>query len=135
MDDFDPYTTLFGIDWAFDNDVMLNLNKRQISYETNTLHVVAPLDLYEGDRYNDLMDENAWSSIIENIYQIIKCMEDYINPTVDGELSWRSVNSYDIDCKDAMERWKKKLYEFSIHGCVRITKQVHWIGSELCDAQ
>jgi hypothetical protein len=32
--------------------------------------------------------------------------EDYINPTIDGELSWRSVKSYDMDSEDAMERWK-----------------------------
>jgi hypothetical protein len=43
-------------------------------------------------------------SIIENIYKITRCREDYINPTIDGELSWWSVKSYDIDSKDAMER-------------------------------
>jgi hypothetical protein len=33
------------------------------------------------------------SSIIENIYNITRHREDYINPTVDGEMSWRSVCS------------------------------------------
>jgi hypothetical protein len=28
MDDFDPYPALLGIDWAFDNNVVLNLKKR-----------------------------------------------------------------------------------------------------------
>jgi hypothetical protein len=27
MDDFDPYPTLLGIDWAFKNNVVLNLKK------------------------------------------------------------------------------------------------------------
>jgi hypothetical protein len=27
MDDSDPYPTLLGIDWAFDNNVVLNLKK------------------------------------------------------------------------------------------------------------
>jgi hypothetical protein len=27
MDESDPYPTLFGIDWAFENNVVLNLKK------------------------------------------------------------------------------------------------------------
>jgi len=27
MDDFHPYAALLGIDWAFDNNVVLNLEK------------------------------------------------------------------------------------------------------------
>jgi hypothetical protein len=38
MDDSDPYPALLGIDWAFDNNVVLNLKKRQMSFETDTLH-------------------------------------------------------------------------------------------------
>jgi hypothetical protein len=34
MDDFDPYPSLLGIDWAFDNNVVLNLKKRHMSFET-----------------------------------------------------------------------------------------------------
>jgi hypothetical protein len=64
------------------------------------------------------------SSVIENIYKITGCREDYINPTTDGELSWRSVKSYDMDSEDAMDRWKNKLYEVSTRRCVRITKAV-----------
>jgi hypothetical protein len=55
------------------------------------------------------VDDDAWSSVIENIYNITGCREDYINPTADGELSWRSIKSYDIDSEDAMEIWKKKV--------------------------
>jgi len=28
MDKFDPYPPLLGIDWAFDNNAVLNLKKR-----------------------------------------------------------------------------------------------------------
>jgi hypothetical protein len=68
-----------------------------MSFETDTMHMVVPLDPYEGNRYNEPMDEDAWSLVIENIYKIMGCREDYINPTTDGELSWRSVKSYDTD--------------------------------------
>jgi hypothetical protein len=53
MDESDPYPALLGIDWAFENNVVLNLKKRQMSFETDTLCVVMPLDPYEGDHYND----------------------------------------------------------------------------------
>jgi hypothetical protein len=59
MDEYDPYHTLLGIDWAFDNNAVLNLKKRQMSFETDTLHVITPLNPNEGDRYNDPFDENA----------------------------------------------------------------------------
>jgi hypothetical protein len=70
MDDSDPYPALLGIDWAFNNNAVLNLKKRQMSFETDTLHVITPLDPNEGDRYNEPVDEDAWRSIIENIYKI-----------------------------------------------------------------
>jgi hypothetical protein len=50
MDDSNPYPALLGIDWAFKNNVVLNLKKRQMSIENDTMRVVAPLDPYEGDR-------------------------------------------------------------------------------------
>jgi hypothetical protein len=49
MYESDPYPTLLGIDWDFDNNAVLNLKNRNISFETDTLRVFAPLDPYEGD--------------------------------------------------------------------------------------
>jgi hypothetical protein len=46
----------------------------------------------------------------------------------------RSAKPYEIDSEDAMERWKQNMYEVSTRRCARITKAVHWIGFELCDA-
>jgi len=37
MDDFDPYPTLLGIDWGVGHNVVLNLKKRHMSFETDTL--------------------------------------------------------------------------------------------------
>jgi hypothetical protein len=45
VDESDPYPTLLGIDWAFDNNVVLNLKNKQLSFETDTLHMVATLEL------------------------------------------------------------------------------------------
>jgi hypothetical protein len=38
-----------------------------MSFETNTLRMISPLDPYEGDRYNDSVDEDEEISVIENI--------------------------------------------------------------------
>jgi len=37
MNDSDPYPTLLGINSAFNNNVVLNLKKRHMSFETDTL--------------------------------------------------------------------------------------------------
>jgi len=113
MDGLDLYLALLGIDWAFDKKVVLNLKQRQMSFEMGNLCIIAPSDLTEGGKYNKPVNEKVQSLIIENIYNIIGCKEDYVNPTTDGELSWRSVCSYDMDLEDAMTRWKNKLYEVS----------------------
>jgi len=76
MDESDPYLALLGIDWAFDNNAVLNLKKRKMSFEIDTLCMVTPLDLYEGDHYNEPMAEDAWCSIVENLYKITSHKED-----------------------------------------------------------
>jgi hypothetical protein len=116
---------------VFDNNVILNLKQRQMSFEMDTLCVISSLDLTKGDKYNEPVNEDVQSSIIENIYNITGCKEDYVNLQLDGELSWRSICSYDIDSEDALTRWKNKMYEVSTRRCTWITKVVCWIGSEL----
>jgi hypothetical protein len=70
MDDFDPYDGLLSINWAFKRNVVLKLKKQHMSFETSTMCMITPLDPSEGNRYNDPMDEDAWSYVIENIYKI-----------------------------------------------------------------
>jgi hypothetical protein len=84
INESDPYPALLGIEWPFDNNVKLNLKKRRIPFETDTLCIVTPLDPYEGSHYNELIDEDAWNLGIENIYKVMGCREDYINPTIYG---------------------------------------------------
>jgi hypothetical protein len=47
VDNSDPYLALLGIDYGFDNNAVLNLKKRQMSFDTDTLRVIVPLDLNE----------------------------------------------------------------------------------------
>ena len=51
IDDTNPYPTLLGIDWAIDNQTIINFKKRILSFEDDEMRVVSPIDPLEGLRY------------------------------------------------------------------------------------
>jgi hypothetical protein len=59
------------------------------------------------------------------------CTEDYINPTVDGVLSWRSITSCASDSDIGMENWQQRLHEVSTRRCTQIDRIVRWVGTEM----
>lgn len=68
-----------------------------MSFESETMRLIAPLHTREGEMYIELVKDELDIGEIDNLYNITTRREDYVNPTVDGELSWRSIFSYDID--------------------------------------
>jgi len=50
-----PYLVLIGPLTT----ILLNMKKRQMIFDKETLHVIAPLDPYEGDKYNEPVNEDA----------------------------------------------------------------------------
>jgi hypothetical protein len=48
VDDSCPYPALLGIDWAFNNSTVVDLNKRRMTFEKDGLRVIVPLDPDEG---------------------------------------------------------------------------------------
>lgn len=58
--------------------------------------------------------------------------EDYINPTIDGPVSWRSFHSFDSDSEEAMYNQQERNNEISSRRCASV-KTIRWIGSELRD--
>ena len=44
VDDSCPYPVLLGIDWAFNNSIVVDLKKRKMTFEGDGLRVIAPLD-------------------------------------------------------------------------------------------
>ena len=48
VDDTNPYSALLGIDWAIDNQTIINFKKRILSFEDNEMRVVSPIDPLEG---------------------------------------------------------------------------------------
>jgi len=89
VDDSQPYPTLMGLEWAFDNQVIINLKRMEMIFEVEYLKVIAPLDPIEGKRYIERIRGND----IDNFYNMTAQMDDYVNSIADGALSWRSISS------------------------------------------
>jgi hypothetical protein len=45
-----PYPTLLGLDWAFDNQDVINLKTKKMNFGSSEHRVIAPLDPSEGKR-------------------------------------------------------------------------------------
>ena len=53
IDDSNPYPALLGIEWAIANAAVINLKKRQMTFEGKGLRVIIPLDPSQGKRYTE----------------------------------------------------------------------------------
>jgi hypothetical protein len=116
MDYSNPYHVLLGIDWAFENNAMLNLKNQHISFKTDTQCVISPLYPNEGDWYNESVDEDAQILVIKNIYKIIGNHKYYVNPMMDGELSWRSVSHMKLIQMTPWKGGRKNFMKFQKEG-------------------
>jgi hypothetical protein len=131
VDDSCPYPTLLRIDWAFNNSTMVDLKKIIMTFEGDFLRFITPLDPDEGQRYTEPIREEDCAYELENIYKLTARQQDYIDPTIDGNLSWRSDSACSSDLEEALENWQNKMYEVSTRRCARLTQKVHWIGTTI----
>jgi hypothetical protein len=88
-----------------------------------------PLDPSEGERFVEptCLDLEK----IEQLYRTTTRDEDYVNPTVDGILSWRSITSCATDSYTGLEKWQQRLHEVSMRRCERIDCVVRWVGTKI----
>jgi hypothetical protein len=105
VDDSFPYPTLLGIDWAFNNSTVVNVKKRRMKFEGDGFRVIAPLDPDEGLQYTEPIREEDYAYELENIYKLTARQHDYINPTVDGNLSWQSDSACSSNSEEVLENW------------------------------
>ena len=103
VDDTKPYPTLLGLDWVFDNQTIINLKTRKMTFELRDYRVIAPLDPSEGERFVEptCLDLEE----IGQLYRKTTCNEDYINTIADGVLSWWSITSCTTDSNTGLENW------------------------------
>jgi len=126
-----PYPALLGYEWAFENLSIVNLKKRQLVLEQGDLRVIAPLDPKDGRRYVETIKGGMVDEGIDSLYKVTARTKDYINSTIDGNLSWRRISSYTSDTKEGLENWQQRLHEVSIRICACITRSLRWIGMEV----
>jgi hypothetical protein len=58
-------------------------------------------------------------------------MDDYVNPTTEGVLSWRNISSCPSGSEEALENWKQRLHEVSTRKCAQITRALRCIGAKV----
>ena len=61
---------------------------------------------------------------MDHIYNISALKYDYVNPTVNGNLSCRSTSSCTSDSGEALENWKNRLHEVSMRRCAKVTRSM-----------
>jgi hypothetical protein len=66
VDDIHPYPSLMGFQWAFDNQEIINMKRREMIFDVGDLKVTTPLDLTKGKRYIEPVRGNE----IDNLYKI-----------------------------------------------------------------
>jgi hypothetical protein len=60
-------------------------------------------------------------------------MDDYVNPTTYGVLSWRSISLCASNLEEGLESWQQRMHEVSTRRCAGITRSLRWIRTKLCD--
>jgi hypothetical protein len=83
VDDHQPHPMPMGLEWAFENKVVINMKKREMIFEVGELKVTRPLDPTEGKRYIETYKGNE----IDNLYNMTVKMDEYVNTNIDGALS------------------------------------------------
>ena len=131
VDDNNPYSTLLGIDLAFDMDVVINLKKRRIKFEKKELLVIVLLDPTKGSRYTKPVHYYEEEDDLDQIYKITGCNEYWMNPTANGRIKWDRDSSCTSDLDEELKHWQNRLHEASMLRCSTMTKSVSCISTEV----
>ena len=95
------------------------------------MRVVSPIEPLEGHRYVEPIYNEGQVDYLDQIYNVTALQEDYINPTMDGKLSWKSAISCTSDSGEALENWQNMLNEVSMRRCTRVTRSMRRVENEL----
>lgn len=85
-----------------------------MAFKLDIVRLVTLLDPHDRERDIEPVREDLETKDIDILYNVVAKREDYMNPTTDGELSWRSIYSYDTYSDEALNHWKNRLHEVSL---------------------
>jgi len=100
-------------------------------FESGECIFIAPLDTLEGGRYVELAMDNILTEYVNQLYSTTMKEEDYINPTTNGMLSWRSIISCALNSNTGLGKWKQRLHELSTRRCARMIRALRWVGTKV----
>jgi hypothetical protein len=101
-----------------------------MTFESGEYRVIAPLDPFRRRKVcrTHLSRSGGNKPVVQNHHAR---EEDYVNPTADGVLSWRSITSCASDSDTGLENWQQRLHEVSTRRCARIDRAVRWVGTKI----
>jgi hypothetical protein len=112
-------------------NTLINLKRDTMTFEADGIKVVHPLDPYVGPRYMEPTDNNMEGGDLDQLYVITAGMrEDNINPTTDGSVSWRSIQSANGDLELTFDSWQQGAYEIFSRRCATI-RETRWVGTDV----
>ena len=59
-----------------------------MKFEKKSLHIIIPLDPVEGSHYTKPIHDYESDDDLDYIYKIITRDQDWVNPTMDGWITW-----------------------------------------------
>jgi hypothetical protein len=120
-----------GLDWAFDNQSIINLKTRKMIFESREYIFIAPLDSSKGGMYVEPTMDNILTEDVNQLYMTTPREEDYINPTTDVMLSWRIIGFCALKSDTGLEKWQKRLHELSTMICAKMRCALIWVGTKV----
>ena len=94
---------LLGIYSAIENQTIINFKKKILSFNDDEMKVVSPIDPLQGQWYVEPVYSELQGDYLDHIYNISSLKYDYVNPTTDGNLRWKSTSSCALDLGEALE--------------------------------
>ena len=68
--DSNAFPALLGIDWSFNNLDVINLKKKQMTFEGHNIQIIMPLDLSMGPRYTEPIRIEEEARDIDDFYKV-----------------------------------------------------------------
>jgi hypothetical protein len=104
VDEKTPYPSFLVLDWPFDNEAIIKLNMWNMTFESGEYKFIVPLDSLEGERFVE--PTYLYLEGINQLYRTTLRDVDYVTPTTDGVLSWRSITSCALNSDTGLENWQ-----------------------------
>ena len=76
-----------------------------MTFEGHNIRIIAPLDPSMNPHYTKPIRAKEEEKEIDEFYKMTVTQDDYINPTVDGTLSWIYASSYTSYSEEGLENW------------------------------